>query len=136
MAASARESQPLVRILGFGTIRATSGILELGGRRNEYCAAYAVCYLRSARAKQGLTLHLGSDDQAKVYLNGQLLGRFAETRGFDFDQNTILNVTLQPGENVLVFKLVKETGDWRGSICLTDDQDHSLDDVRVSLRPD
>jgi hypothetical protein len=33
--------------------------------------AYAVCYLESDRPREGLWLQVLSDDQAKVYLNGQ-----------------------------------------------------------------
>lgn len=118
------------------TSRSTSGILELDGRRNEYCAGYAVCYLRSERARDGLIMHLGSDDQAKVYLNGQLLLRCGEARSFAFDQNTIRDFSLQAGVNVLVLKLVNETGDWRGSIWITDEQGRPVEGVRVSLKPD
>ena len=117
-------------------LRAPSGMLELDGPRNEYCAAYAVCYLRSERARSGLVMHVGSDDQAKVYLNGQLLLRCGAARTFAFDQNTIKDVSLQAGLNVLVLKLVNETGDWRGSIGITDEQGRPVDGVRVSVSPD
>ena len=41
------------------------------GRVAERSVAYAVCYIESDRARDDLWLQLGSDDQAKVYLNGR-----------------------------------------------------------------
>jgi hypothetical protein len=41
------------------------------GRVVERSVAYAVCYLESDRARDRLWLQVGSDDQAKVYLNGR-----------------------------------------------------------------
>jgi WD40 repeat protein len=124
------------RRLAWRTVRATSGILDLDGPQNEYAAGYAVCYLRSPRERNGLVMHVASDDQAKVYLNGKLLLRSAEPRTFDFDQNTIPNVSLQPGVNVLVLKLVNEAGDWRGAIRITDAQGRPVKDVQISLKPE
>jgi hypothetical protein len=40
-------------------------------RKTEYSVAYAVCYVESDRARDDLWLQVGSDDQAKVYLNGR-----------------------------------------------------------------
>ena len=33
--------------------------------------AYAVCYIRSEAEQRGLRMLVGSDDEAKVYLNGK-----------------------------------------------------------------
>ena len=40
-------------------------------RVTEQSVAYAVCYLESDQARDGLWLQVGSDDQAEVYLNGR-----------------------------------------------------------------
>ena len=45
------------------------------GRVAERSVAYAVCYLESDQARDGLWLQVGSDDQAKVYLNGREIYR-------------------------------------------------------------
>ena len=41
------------------------------GQVAERSVAYAVCYLESDQARDGLWLQVGSDNQAKVYLNGR-----------------------------------------------------------------
>jgi hypothetical protein len=44
---------------------------EVLERVAEQSVAYAVCYLESGQARDGLWLQVGSDDQAEVYLNGR-----------------------------------------------------------------
>lgn len=78
-------------------------------------------------------MHLGSDDQAKFYLNGELLFRFDEERSFDFDQNVIDHVQLQAGVNGLVFKLVNGVLDWRGAIRFTDEAGRRVEGVTFTL---
>ena len=50
------------------------------GRVEDQSVAYAVCYLESDRARDGLWLQVGGDDQAKVYLNGQQIYSAVVTR--------------------------------------------------------
>ena len=38
--------------------------------------AYAVCYIRSEAEQRGLHILVGSDDMAKVYLNGKPVHRY------------------------------------------------------------
>jgi WD domain, G-beta repeat len=45
------------------------------GQAAERCVAYVACYLESDQARDGLWLQVGSDDQAKVYLNGRQIFR-------------------------------------------------------------
>lgn len=40
------------------------------GRMTTQSVAYAVCYIRSEAEQRGLQMLVGSDDEAKVYLNG------------------------------------------------------------------
>src|ERR1043165_3137655 len=47
--------------------------------QNEDVVCYAVCYVVSAEEQKGLTLAIGSNDQAKVYLNGKEVLKFTET---------------------------------------------------------
>ncbi len=57
----------------------------------------------------GLTLSLGSDDAIRVFLNGdEVLGDKA-LRGVAPDQNQV-TISLRPGENVLVLKIVNDGG--------------------------
>jgi hypothetical protein len=92
----------------------------IGEAKGEDAVAYAVCYVLSASEMKGLQLRMGSNDQAKVYLNGAPLLQFEKTRTLAKDQNVAEGVTLRRGENVLVFKVVNEKGGWQGCIRFTD----------------
>ena len=79
------------------------------GQVAERSVAYAVCYLESDRARDGLWLQVGSDDQAKVYLNGREIYRVRQPRSLE-TLDTVGPVALERGVNVLLFKVVNETG--------------------------
>jgi hypothetical protein len=44
-------------------------------------------------------------------------------------------VTLKPGVNVIVFKIINENNSWQGAMRLTDRAGQSLKDVRIKLSP-
>src|SRR5262249_43275807 len=50
------------------------------GRLTESSVAYLVCYLESDRARKDLSIQVGSDDQAKVYLNGEKVYQYRSPR--------------------------------------------------------
>ena len=79
---------------------------------------------------------MGSDDQAKVYLNGQQIHEHAFLRGFVADQDSVPDIALNAGLNVIVFKVVNEIGSWQGSIRFTDAQGNPLRRIRVTLDRD
>jgi hypothetical protein len=106
------------------------------GRETPECVAYAVCYLQSEAEQRRLQILVGSDDQAKVYLNGQQIHKHAFLRGFVADQDSVPDIALNAGLNVLVFKVVNEIGAWQGSIRFTDAQGNPARGIRVSLDPD
>ena len=91
--------------------------------------AYAVCYLESDQARDGLWLQLGSDDQAKVYLNGKEVFKFTEARAAEKDQDST-EVTLQKGVNVIVVKVVNEKMDWSFCLRFTDKDDKPLTNLK------
>lgn len=123
------------RDLTWHIVDAKDGVLDLTGRGHDFSVSYAVCYLRAKAGRQGLILSIGSDDQAKVYLNGRPVFRWAEVRRFSFDQNTVDQIELRAGLNVLVFKMVNELHEWKGAIRITDPQDNPLPDLRVTTDP-
>ncbi len=82
----------------------------LYGPPSEYRLAYAVCYVYADADRTDLTLRAGSDDQAKLYLNGQVIYRQPKRRALNFDQDEIRPITLRKGSNVLVFKVVNQSG--------------------------
>jgi serine/threonine protein kinase len=105
------------------------------GRETTQSVAYAVCYIRSETEQLGLRMLVGSDDQAKVYLNGKQLYRSPVARPFLADQDSVPDITLNAGLNVLVFKVVNETIAWHGSIRFTDAQGNPVKGIKVTLTP-
>ncbi|MGA2661661.1 MAG: hypothetical protein ABSH34_29615, partial [Verrucomicrobiota bacterium] len=109
---------------------------EIQGHETPFSVAYAVCYIWSEAAQRGLRMLVGSDDEAKVYLNGKQVHKCPFLRAFIADQDTVPDLALNAGLNVLVFKVVNEAGDWKGSIRLTDAAGQSLKGIRVTLDPE
>jgi hypothetical protein len=100
----------------------------------EQSVAYAVCYLESGQARDGLWLQVGSDDQAAVYLNGRQIYECRLNRplcGLD----TAGPVALKQGINVLLFKVVNVIGDWEGCARLVDAAGLPAKGIRVKLTP-
>ena len=107
----------------------------LGGMR-QLSVAYAVCYIQSEVEQRGLQMLVGSDDGAKVYLNGKLIHRYPVGRGFVADQDKGPDIALNAGLNVLVFKVVNEFLDWKGSVRFTDAQGNPVKGITLTLNPD
>jgi hypothetical protein len=107
----------------------------LGGERGEDATAYAVCYLLSDEEVKGVRFRMGSNDQAKVYLNGREVLEFGETRTLQKDQNISEEVKIRKGENSVLFKVVNEKQGWQGCLRLTDRSGSPVRGLRVSLTP-
>jgi len=105
------------------------------GEKIEWSVAYAVCYIQSEAAKTGLLLKVGSDDEAKIYLNGKEIYRRGEVRPYKPDQDVVTGVDLKPGLNVMVFKVVNEIDVWKGSVRITDAAGQPVQGLRVTLTP-
>src|SRR5262249_11362062 len=103
----------------------------------ERCVVYALCYLESDRARDGLWLQVGSDDQAEVYLNGRQIYQCRRPRSMASDMalDTVGPVALKQGINVFLFKVVNEVGDWEGCARLADDAGRPAQGIRVKLAP-
>jgi WD40 repeat protein len=117
--------------------RAPQAVLDFNGvlgRETNQSVAYAVCYLVSDRARDKLWLEVGSDDQAKVYLNGEEVYQYPLPRplaGLD----KVGPVRLRPGTNVLVFKVVNESEEWLGCVRLVDADGKPAQGIQVRLKP-
>lgn len=109
---------------------------DLIGEYTSNKVAYAVCYINSETEQARLKMKVGSDDDSKVYLNGQLIFRNAFHSPYVPDAGAVEDVTLQPGINVLVFKVVDGVGEWVGSIRFTDENGNPVKGIRVTLDPD
>jgi hypothetical protein len=95
------------------------------GAQTEDSVAYAVTFVVAPEELKGVKMKTGSDDQAKVYLNGKEVFKFTEARAADKDQDST-DVTLQKGVNVLVVKVVNEKVDWSFCVRFTDKDDKPL----------
>jgi hypothetical protein len=105
------------------------------GDQTEDAVAYAVCYVVPDKAMKNVKLKMGSDDQAKVYLNGKQVLKNTENRPLDKDQDTSGPVELKAGVNVIVFKVVNEKADFSGCLRLVDEGDKPLAGLKVVLKP-
>jgi WD40 repeat protein/serine/threonine protein kinase len=105
------------------------------GRKTEFSIAYAVCYVESDRTRADIWLQVGSDDQAKVYLNGQDIRQRRLPGPLD-QLDTVGPYTLQQGTNVLVFKVVNESLNWQGCIRLVDEAGRPAQGICVKLTPE
>jgi WD40 repeat protein len=117
--------------------RSPKAVLDLNavlGRVAERSVAYAVCYIESDQAREGLWLQLGSDDQAKAYLNGRQVYQVSHPRTL-WTLDTAGPVGVKRGLNVLVFKVVNETGQWEGCARLVDDPGRPVQGLRAKLTP-
>jgi hypothetical protein len=100
------------------------------GAQTEDSVAYAVSFLEVPEERKGVKMKTGSDDQAKVYLNGKEVFKFTEARAADKDQDTT-EVTLHKGVNVLVVKVVNEKVDWSFCVRFTDADDKPLTKLKA-----
>ena len=114
--------------------RAVVNFNAVAGRVAERSVAYAVCYIESDRARDGLWLQVGSDDQGKVYLNGREIYEYRQSRDVSW-LDMVGPVGLKRGINVLLFKVVNETGQWEGCARLVDDAGRPVQGLRVKLTP-
>jgi hypothetical protein len=106
------------------------------GQETIYSVGYAVCYVVSDRQRKDLQLRIGSDDQAKVYLNGKVVHTSREVRTASVDEDIVRGITLSQGLNILVFKVVNEGADWAGCIRFVDENGNPVRGLQVRLSPD
>jgi len=114
--------------------RAVVDFNAVAGRVADRSVVYAACYIESDRARDGLWLQVRSDDQSKVYLNGREIYQNRQTRDLSW-METVRPVSLKRGVNVLLFKVVNETGQWEGLVRLLDGAGRPVQGLRVKLTP-
>ncbi len=107
---------------------------EVLGARNEDALAYLVTYIVADKDMPGLTLAIGSNDQAKVWLNGKEVLKFAETRGIEQDSDKV-GVTLASGVNVVVFKVINQKNDWAAALRFLDKDGKAVTGLVVKTAP-
>ena len=109
--------------------------IALTGRVTELSVGYAVCYLNSETEQTALKMMVGTAGRAKIYLNGKQIYEYRFSRGFTPDHDTIDDLTLHAGRNVLVLKVVINAGAlvWRNSVRFTDARGDPVRGIRVAL---
>jgi len=75
-----------------------------------YRLAYAFCYINSDR-DQTVTSYFGSNDDAKVWVNGELVHEYPLGRSCKARQDTF-TFRLKPGLNPVLVKICERWGDW------------------------
>jgi hypothetical protein len=103
-----------------------------GKERGEDVAAYAVAYV-IADDEMKVKLSVGSNDQAKAWVNGKQILKFTETRTLEKDTDSG-EVTLAKGQNVLVFKVINEKNNWQGCARFMKDG-AGVKNLKISLTP-
>ncbi|HAB19968.1 MAG TPA: hypothetical protein DCE44_26500 [Verrucomicrobiales bacterium] len=77
---------------------------------------------------------VGSNDQGRIYFNGVDIYAFTEARPLMLDADKG-KVTLKPGVNVIVFKIINEQNAWQGAMRLTDKSGKPLQNLKVRSSP-
>ncbi len=125
------------RALSWRAHRGQESIVDFNavlGQVTERSVAYAVCYLESDRARNDLWLQITSDDQAKLYLNGQEVYRCRVRRQLDA-LDTAGPVALKQGSNVLLLKVANENKEWESCVRLVDSAGRPAEGIHVELTP-
>ena len=107
---------------------------EFLGKETLNAVGYAVTYVVSEAEVKDAVLKIGSDDQAKLYLNGKEVGKFTEERATEKDQNSFEGLTLNKGTNTLVFKVINEGGEWSGCARFTDKDGKSIKGLKAQTK--
>ena len=91
---------------------ASSGILHLDTvfKKADYKLAYAFCYIRSDKA-QTVTGYFGSNDDAKIWANRELVHQYPGARSCSPRQDTF-SFRLKKGLNPVLIKVCERWGDW------------------------
>lgn len=91
-------------------------INEVLGSRHEDVLAYLVTYIVAEQDMPGLTMAIGSNDQAKIWLNGKAVHKATEPRAIEQDSDQISGMALKKGVNVIVFKVINQKNDWAAAL--------------------
>jgi WD40 repeat protein/serine/threonine protein kinase len=98
-------------------------------------AGYAVCYVLSETERQDLLLQVGSDDLAKVYLNGEEIYKYNLMRPLAA-LDPVDPVRLRKGTNTLVLKVVNGWVEWEGCARFVDRDGNPVQGLRFSVTPE
>jgi hypothetical protein len=91
-------------------VHSNTGKIELDNwlEKSDFFVLYGACVVESPRDMK-TTLHLGSDDGVRVWLNGELIHSNKTSRPLWIDVDHI-DVELKKGENILLLKVEQLSG--------------------------
>ena len=93
--------------------------------------AYAFTTLESDHEVEDARMYISSDDQVKVWLNGNEIYSFDEARWWDRDRDCVKGLILNKGANRLLVKTINETGNWMFVLRFTDRDGRSISGLHV-----
>ncbi len=100
------------------------------GEDEKYHAAYAWVTFTSPEERKA-QIRFDSDDQGKVWLNGEKVYAHRRTRGATIDRRTI-PVTLIAGQNTILVKVCNESLPWGFYLRITDTEGKPFDDLKIA----
>ena len=101
---------------------------------NDRAAGYMVTYIECDKERSDVTMTLGSNDQGRLYLNGEDIYAFQDARPLELDADKG-KVTLNKGVNVIVFKIINEQNSWQGAMRFLDESGAPVKDLKIKLSP-
>ena len=96
----------------------------------DWVVAYAFATVISPDERK-IQLRFDSDDQGKVWLNGEEVFGHTGTHSATIDRYTI-PLTLKPGENSILLKVCDEEQDWGFYLRITDTNGKPFDDLKIN----
>jgi len=97
---------------------------------------YMVTYIVSDADHSGLLMKVGSDYNAKIYLNGRAVHERRNPTTFEPDRDKVEGIGLKADLNVLVFKIVQASSHgWGGSVWITEADGQPVKGIKVTLDP-
>lgn len=105
---------------------------SFGSARGEHVNGYAVAYVH-ADVPMDVTLALGTNDQARAWLNGREVLVFEEARILTRDADRI-PVSLVQGQNVLVLKVINEVNNWQAAARFLNGET-PITNLKIALTP-
>ena len=109
-----------------------NGYISLGDNV-DWGVAYAFSTVTSPDERE-VRFRFDSDDQGKIWLNGEQIFRHTKTFSAVIDNYTIPAV-LKPGENSILVKVCEEEGGWGFYLRITDTNGEPFEDLKIS-RPE
>ena len=98
--------------------------------------AYAATYVVSPEERRDVRLYVGSNDQVRVYLNGQSVLAHDKTRSLKKDDMVATGLTLKKGHNTVLMKVVNEKNAWQACLRFGDAHGTPMTDLQVTTTRD